>query len=39
MVEIDRFNLDNNLKELKTEHNWAIVLGGITQCSSNNGII
>jgi len=39
MEDIDRFNLDEELSELKTEHNWSIILGGITQMSSNNGII
>ena len=37
MNDIDRFNLDEDLKDLGTEHNWSVVLGGITQMSSNNG--
>jgi hypothetical protein len=39
MNEVDRFNLDEELKVLKTEHNWSVILGGITQMSSNNGIL
>jgi len=39
MEEIDRFNLDDELTQLKTEHNWSVVLGGITQMSSNNGVL
>lgn len=39
MNEIDRFNLDEELSQIKTEHNWSVVLGGITQMSSNNGIL
>lgn len=39
MNEIDRFNLDDDLKEMKTEHNWSVVLGSINQMSSNNGNI
>ena len=39
MRDIDAFNLDAELKELKTEHNWSVILGGITQCNSSNSVL
>lgn len=30
MTEIDMFNLDEELKEIGTEHNWGVILGGVT---------
>jgi len=39
MEEIDRFNLDSQLSEIKTEHNWSVILGGITQGGSNSGVL